>query len=134
MRKMEDAKQRDLTSFEEAEKVAAANATWFKPETNISYVLTFKALPNGKPYQLVEKEMPDFNDSTKKVKKVALNLQVESINGDAVSQEWSILTPALIKAMQSACETGAILRKKYKYKSSGEGKQKTHSFSEAGDK
>ena len=131
----EDMKQRKLTGgFEEAAKVDAQNSSYFKPETNLSYLLTFKVLQDGSAFELVEKELPDFNDKTKIVKKVALNLRVESVNGTPVDQEWSVLTPSLRNAMQSACETGALLKKKYKYKSSGEGKQKTHSFAEAGDK
>ena len=85
--------------FDEAEKLDVLNSRYFNAETNVKYILTFApiapTIQGAAPiaYELVEKEVPDFNDKTKLVKKVALNLQVDSIDGQPVHQEWGDAVP-----------------------------------------
>ena len=136
---MTNENQKTLSNFDEAEKCDVANSLYFKPEVNIRYELTFGPLetepdPNHPHYKLVEKDIPDFNDKTKTARKVVLILQVASINGTKTSQEWSILSLGCRKALQEACQSGMLLKKKYAFKSAGEGKNKTFSFSEIGDR
>lgn len=131
--------QRTLSNFDEAEKCDMANSTYFKPEVNIRYELTFCAVPfepdpQHPHFKLVEKDIPDFNDKTRTSRKVVLILQLDSINGTKTSQEWSILSLGCRKAVQEACASGMLVKKKYAFKSSGEGKNKTFSFSEIGDR
>lgn len=131
--------QRTLSNFAEAEKVDMVNSKYFKPEVNVPYELTFGNIKDSPDaahphYKLVEKSIPDFNNPSLKVKKVVLILQVESIDGTATSQEWSILSANLRKTLETPCTSGMLVKKKYRLKASGEGKNKTYTFSEVGDK
>lgn len=135
----DDGQMRLFGDFEEAREADIVNSPYFKPETNTTYTLTFtnvKAEPDPRHphYKLGEKEVPDFNDKNVKVKKTVLILQVESVNGKQVSQEWSIMSKALRETMVLPCTTGSLLRKKYMLKVQGEGNKKTFAFAEAGEK
>lgn len=132
---------RVLSGFDEGEKLDILNSLFFKAETNIRYELTFiplaRVVPQGQSpitYELVEKDVMDFNDKTKMVKKVCLNLRVDSVNGNKVDQEWGILAKAVRDLFKEPCVNGNLLKKKYAFQSKGEGKGKTYSVSEIGDR
>jgi hypothetical protein len=135
----EEEKQTTLGTFGEAEEKEQQNSRWFKAETNKVYTLTFTTVkeapdPRHPHYKIMEKEIPDFNDKTKLVKKMVVILQVDSVNGKPVNQEWSIMPKALRGMVQLPCESSALLKKKYLLKTQGEGNKKTYSFVEAGDR
>lgn len=127
-------------NFEEAEDADALTSKFFKAKTNIPYKLTFAPVEpslQGQPpvgYRLIQKKIPDFNDKTKLVDKVILQLRIDSVNGTPVDQIWDVLQWKLRVQLQSACTTGNILRKVYLYKSIGEGKDKVHTIAESADR
>ena len=108
--------ERDLKGFEEAEKIDAANTPFFKPEANKEYLLGFNS------WRLIEKPIPDFNDKTKLVKKVILELGVDFLNEMKVDKEWGIVSGKLRNKFKDYCESGQITKGIFKYKFSGVGK------------
>ena len=138
---MAENKERVLTKgFEEAEEFDLLNSKYFSPETNVKYILTFapiaQTVQGAEPigYELVEKDVPDFNDKTLMVKKVALNLHVDSIDGKPVNQSWGVLAKNLRDLFKVPCQNGNLLKKKFQYQSKGEGRSKTYSLNELGDR
>jgi hypothetical protein len=140
---MTDQKQNETVlkgGFDDADELDLLNSKFFKPETNIRYELTFAPVGDvlqGQPeqgYEMVEKEVPDFNDKTKLTKRVVLKLKVSSINGKKVEQEWGVMAQKLRTLFKEACISGNILKKKYAFKSQGEGREKTYSLTEIGDR
>jgi len=121
-------------TFEQAEEVDMLNSKFFKPKTNIKYELGFglieKPDKTKAQYYLYEKMMPDYDDKTKEVKKVSLDIKIVSINGVEVNQVWSVLSPKLRNLFATYCDSPNFLKKFYIYKSTGEGKDKTHALSE----
>ena len=131
---MEDENQKTLENFEAADTLDDENSLFFKPLTNIKYELTFKPLASGKPYEIRVLDSTDYNDKTKKVKAPVLVLNIASINGVAANKEWSIWNKKGREAFRGACETGAILKKKYSFKMTEDKKAKIFSLSEIADK
>lgn len=131
---------RVLGGFDDAEKQDMINSKFFSPETNLKYILTFAPLPGKLPadpnagWELVEKDMPDFNDKTKTTRKVCLQLHIDSVNGEKVDQEWGVLAKNLRDLFKAPCMNGNLLKKKFEYQSKGEGRSKTYSLSEIGDR
>jgi len=113
---MTDEVQKTLENFDQAAEMDALGAKYFKPLDNIEYALSFKAL-NGETkhpaWQLRSLKGRDNIDCA------VLVVNVASINGKPVSQEWSIWNPNLRKILQVPCLNGELLTKKYRYKQSG---------------
>ena len=136
---MTEGNQRTLSGFEEARAVDENNSKYWKPATNKTYELTFGAVKdspdqNHPHYKLLEKDIPDFKDKSKMTKKVVLVLQLDNKDGKPVSQEWSILAMKLIKQFELPCKSGSIAKKRFILSVEGEGKEKTYSLVEKGDR
>lgn len=136
---MEGQGQRTLSGFDEAKVVDENNSKFWKPATNKTYRLTFGDVKDSPDqahpsYKLIEKDVPDFKKPSTMVRKVVLILQLDSKDGQPVSQEWSIMAMKLIRQFELPCKTGALLKKKYVLSVEGEGKEKTYTLMEDGDR
>lgn len=127
-----EGKQRTLENFDEADEADVLNSKFFKPLENLKYILTFSKNEAGKVYELYEKEMQDYNDHSKMVKKVILTVYVDSINGKSVSQSWDIFSPPLRKMMATHCTSGNLVAKKFEVKVMGKGQTRSYIFAEVG--
>lgn len=126
---MDDSEQRTLDSFDQAVEMDVLGAKYFKPLDNIDYELTFKAVQGELKHPAWQLRSLKGRDD---INCAVLIVNVASINGKAVSQEWSIWNANLRKILQTPCLNGAILTKKYKYKQSG--KPLTYMFFEVENK
>ena len=126
--------QKTLENFDQADKLDDDNSPYFSPLTNIKYDLTFKALANGRPFEIRILNGTDYNDKTKIVPTPVLVVRIESINGAPADKEWSIWNKKGREAFRGACETGSILKKKFSFKVTEDKKAKIFSLSEVGDK
>lgn len=120
--------ERELKGFEEAQKLDEANTPFFKPEANTEYQLGFSG------YRLVEKAVPDYNDKTKMVNKVILELRVDFLNGRKVDKEWGILSVKLRNKWKDYCENGQVTKAIFKYKFTGTGKATDYNITFLGSK
>ena len=126
---MTDEVQKTLENFDQAEEMDILGAKYFKPLDNIEYRLTFKGVKGetGHPaWQLRQVKGRD------EIMCAVLVVNVASIDGKPVTQEFSIWNPKLRAVFQTPCLNGDLLLKKYKYKQSG--KPLTYSFFEDGVK
>lgn len=130
-----DEMENGLMNFDEAEKMDELESKFFKAESNIEYVLTFSN------WKLEIQTVPDYNDKNKQTKKPVLVVTVDSINGtktkvtgEPIAKEWGILSRKLRETFRPFCESGNITKKTYKFKAKGDGKDRTYTLLEVGDK
>jgi len=113
---MTDDAQKTLENFDQAAEMDILGAKYFKPLDNLEYRLTFKAVNGEQQHPAWQLRQIPGRDN---IMCAVLVVNVASINGKSVSQEWSIWNANLRKIMQTPCLNGDILTKKYKYKQSG---------------
>ena len=114
--------------WNEAARLDEKNSNFFSPETGKEYLLAFKG------WKLVSKLVPDYNDKSKMVEQPVLNLDVESIDGQTVTQEWGQLGKGVRDTFKPYCENGMITTQVFKYRKIDKGGKKSHSLVVVGPK
>jgi hypothetical protein len=100
-------------SWEEARNFDELSNKYFTAKPNIDYRLTFAS------FRLVRKQVQDYKNKDVTVEKTVLELVVDSINGNAVSQQWNVLSFKLRKMFEPYAKSNLVTEKVFLYNCNG---------------